>query len=295
LCSWIPSLEIFISSNSRNLLQFRKCVAVHVKEKGGKPDRKPHILPRNPYRIIKSENSQDYAQKPQRNCTFTNSASGKKSRAKDRSSYLTEALFSVLKLTLLHYSYGIQYSIQILSMNKTYSSHLFHFSFLIFYFVNTVCSPRLLSIHPHCWKAQWQKLPGGAEPGFAFRPAWPGAGVLLVELRRAQWGRRLEGWSNTAARLAGWKRVTRPGVILWFCMRRMDRTAFLFRTVLVAVTGAAQLRADGIFSCCFIVNVHSHPSWATSRKEGMAWYSSIPMPFSLVAHKITYSATCTKH
>jgi hypothetical protein len=47
-------------------------------EKGGKPDRKPYTLPyslRNP-RKLKSENSQDYAQKPQRNSTFMNSASG---------------------------------------------------------------------------------------------------------------------------------------------------------------------------------------------------------------------------
>jgi hypothetical protein len=39
-----------------------------VKEKGGKPDRKPYPLPygiRNPYRNLKSENFQDYAQKPQ--------------------------------------------------------------------------------------------------------------------------------------------------------------------------------------------------------------------------------------
>jgi hypothetical protein len=44
-----------------------------VKERGKKPDRKPYSLPygsRNPYRNLKSENSQDYAQKPQRNCTF---------------------------------------------------------------------------------------------------------------------------------------------------------------------------------------------------------------------------------
>ncbi len=39
-----------------------------VKEKGG------YGL-RNPYRNLKSENSQDYAQKPERNCTFMNSAS----------------------------------------------------------------------------------------------------------------------------------------------------------------------------------------------------------------------------
>ena len=52
-----------------------------VKEKVGKPDRKPYPLPyglRNPYRNLKSEKSQDYAQKPQRNCMFMNSASGKR-------------------------------------------------------------------------------------------------------------------------------------------------------------------------------------------------------------------------
>jgi hypothetical protein len=38
------------------------------KEKGGKPDRKPYLLfygLRYPYRNLKSENSQEYAQKPQ--------------------------------------------------------------------------------------------------------------------------------------------------------------------------------------------------------------------------------------
>jgi hypothetical protein len=50
-----------------------------VKETGGKPVRKPYPLPyglRNPYRNLKSENSQDYAQKSRRNWTFMNSASG---------------------------------------------------------------------------------------------------------------------------------------------------------------------------------------------------------------------------
>ncbi len=37
-----------------------------VKEKGGKPDRKPRPLSRNPYRNLKSENLQAYAQKPQK-------------------------------------------------------------------------------------------------------------------------------------------------------------------------------------------------------------------------------------
>jgi hypothetical protein len=48
----------------------RRCFIHTVKEKGGKPDR---ITPpsayglRNPYRNFKIENSQDYAQKSQRN------------------------------------------------------------------------------------------------------------------------------------------------------------------------------------------------------------------------------------
>ncbi len=49
-----------------------------VKEKGGKPGRKPYPLPygiRNPYGNLKSENSQDYAQKPRRDYMFMNSAS----------------------------------------------------------------------------------------------------------------------------------------------------------------------------------------------------------------------------
>jgi hypothetical protein len=50
-----------------------------LKETGGKPDRKPYPLSyglRNPYRNLKAEKSHDYAQKPQQNCAFMNSASG---------------------------------------------------------------------------------------------------------------------------------------------------------------------------------------------------------------------------
>ncbi len=82
--------------------------------------------------------------------------------------------------------------------------------------------------------------------------------------RKDQWGRRLEGWPNTAARLAGWRRVTQQGVILYMkdgpC-RLPGRPHHLPRT------GAVLL-----------LNVHKTPSWATSRKEGMAWYSSKTMP-----------------
>jgi hypothetical protein len=53
-----------------------------VKEKGGKLDRKPYPLHyglRNPNRNLKSEISQDYTQKPRRNCTFMNWAFEKES------------------------------------------------------------------------------------------------------------------------------------------------------------------------------------------------------------------------
>jgi hypothetical protein len=49
-----------------------------VKEKGGKPERKPYLhfyVFRNPYINPMSENFHYYAQKPQRNCVFMNMAS----------------------------------------------------------------------------------------------------------------------------------------------------------------------------------------------------------------------------
>jgi hypothetical protein len=70
-------LEIYISSNSCNILQFLQ-FKYCVKEKEEKPDRKPYPLPyglRNLYRNLKSENSQVFAQKLRRKFSFMNSAS----------------------------------------------------------------------------------------------------------------------------------------------------------------------------------------------------------------------------
>jgi|694.fasta_scaffold129625_3 hypothetical protein len=90
-----------------------------------------------------------------------------------------------------------------------------------------------------------------------------------------QWGRKLEGWLNTAARLADWRRVYQQ---VRFCTRWTGRTACLFLTVPVSPTGAAQLRADGISSCCDTVNVHNHPSRATWRQARKAWSSTLVAP-----------------
>jgi hypothetical protein len=70
---------LFLQTDATTYSFYRVQLLYTVKEKGGKPDRKPNPLShglRNPYRNLKSENSQDYAQKPQQNSTFINSASG---------------------------------------------------------------------------------------------------------------------------------------------------------------------------------------------------------------------------
>jgi hypothetical protein len=78
-------LEISSSSNSRNLLQFLQCVTVNFKGERRKTWQKTTPLPyglRNPDRNLKSANSRDYAQKPQRNFMFMNSASVLSKQAK---------------------------------------------------------------------------------------------------------------------------------------------------------------------------------------------------------------------
>jgi hypothetical protein len=74
-----PQLCLEISISCATSYSFYSALLCTVKEKGGKPDRNSHPLSyglRNPYGNLKSENSQDYALKSQRNCTFMNSASG---------------------------------------------------------------------------------------------------------------------------------------------------------------------------------------------------------------------------
>jgi hypothetical protein len=54
------------------------------------------------YRNLKSENSQDYGQKPQRNCTSMNSASGKRlpTRAKRLLDFMILLCLSIISLSL---------------------------------------------------------------------------------------------------------------------------------------------------------------------------------------------------
>ncbi len=69
-------LEISILKTHAASYNFYSSVTVHCKWERWKTW-KPYSLPyglRNSYRNLKSENTQDYAQKPQRNWTFMNSA-----------------------------------------------------------------------------------------------------------------------------------------------------------------------------------------------------------------------------
>ncbi len=62
LCLEIIFLQTHATSDSFSTVQ----LLYTIKEKGGKPDRKPYPLPyglRNPFRNLTSENSQHYAQK----------------------------------------------------------------------------------------------------------------------------------------------------------------------------------------------------------------------------------------
>ncbi len=97
-----------------------------------------------------------------------------------------------------------------------------------------------------------------------------------------QWGRRLEGWPNTAA---AWQAGGEwPGRCAFVCDGRVVKPAF--SVPLRLPLQWLQLWAVGVSSCCYRVIVHNHPSWATSRKEGMAWYSTRPMPFLWPQHLV---------
>jgi hypothetical protein len=74
----------------------------------------------------------------------------------------------------------------------------------------------------------------------------------------------------------GWLEERDPAGVILYVMDGLYSTACLFRTLPVAPIGAAQL--------LLYINVHilhNHPSWAMSRKEGMACTLVDTLAFSL--------------
>ncbi len=78
LFSFFATRFLFLQIHATSY-SFYSSVTVHCKGEWRKHDRKQNPLPcglRNPNRKLKSGNSQDFAQNPQQNCPFMNSASG---------------------------------------------------------------------------------------------------------------------------------------------------------------------------------------------------------------------------
>ncbi len=102
--------------------------------------------------------------------------------------------------------------------------------------------------------------------------------TFAKDIIKFQWGRRLEGWPNTAARLAGWGRVT---LQVWFCTLYGRAIPPAFTVLYVQCTSCPDRSCPAacwwnfqlmLYSKC---TVHSYPSWASAHKEGMAWYSIV--------------------
>ncbi len=125
-----------------------------VKEKGGKPDRKQYSLPyglRNPYRNLKSENSQFYAHKLQRNCTFMNSAAGQLLLIITASLFV-DILCRLVKPALPFRSRKNFQSINSLSQKMSFSSSLLAMQS----YENLACSLHTAYTKPRILAGEWK-------------------------------------------------------------------------------------------------------------------------------------------
>ncbi len=142
-----------------------------------------------------------------------------------------------------------------------------------------------LQVPPRCSSTMYSTLPSYIfryssllrKPGvfllFVCRAAGGGGGLkggIIVDSSSQGAGIIMEGWPYTASCLAQLGESDPAGVI---CTVMDGPCRLPGRTV-------PQLRADGIFSCCYKVNVHHHLSCATSHKEGMIWNSIDPCHLS---------------
>ncbi len=88
----------------------------------------------------------------------------------------------------------------------------------------------------------------------------------------SQWDRGLGGWPNTAACLAGWRRVTRQ---VWFLYGQPYRLPLQYRNG--CPHRSCQVASRWNFYLLLYSKCTQLTLMATSFKEGMACYSSRPM------------------
>ncbi len=97
-----------------------------------------------------------------------------------------------------------------------------------------------------------------------------------------QWGRRLERWPNTEARLAGWRRVTKPrGVCV--VMDGPCRLPFSSAWPGLELLSCELLANPAAVSDVLVLIVHKILSWALSRKAGIKTLVTVDPAVSLSA------------
>ncbi len=142
----------------------------------------------------------------------------------------------------------------------------------------------------------WVRIPRHRLPLWSYSQPAPSCGFHFKYKASHPMRPKARGLTQHGGR-PGWLEKSDPGR----CDFGRDRLPFPYRTG-CPNRSCPQLRADGISSCYYIINVHNQASWATSRKEGMAWYSivgpcllSVPtLPFPLLVIGQLWKMACLR-
>jgi hypothetical protein len=127
------------------------------------------------------------------------------------------------------------------------------------YIWGKICSVSFLSV----WVTLLQRA---SQAGRLIYWACPLGSSLRPPWMKAMMSKARGGWPNMAARLDGWRRMPQQ---VWFCTWWTGLTPCLFPTIQVALTGVAQLRAEGISISCYICTLTSIISHVTQRRHGL--------------------------
>jgi hypothetical protein len=154
---------LFVQTHATSY-SFYSSLLYNVKKKWGKPDRKPHPLPyglRNPKKNLKSENSQDYAQKPQWHCTFMNSASAHTIRfSTSLYGICPKEFHKFVLLLLINKAYNIMCLLRhdLHEKNIWQETNLTEISFIQFYRMKLHTKKIVKKFSKKCWCRFWKLI-----------------------------------------------------------------------------------------------------------------------------------------